>query len=178
MAQETEDRLREMAKSYDEDLEAVVVAGTMYRIDGNNVVIDDIDEWKQKEWEKQKAKFLSEHPFTDPDDLESYENEEEYVTDNIGEADDIDEPDEQVSLDEYLNDQSLGDVRFEVSSDMELHGGKILLACGGPTFWLHDDEICGYWGSDEYSRSLSGDVKSALWSWFEEQWGMARDSRG
>ena len=177
MAQETDDRLREMAKSYDDDLEAVV-AGKMYRVDGDNVVIEDIDEWKQKEWEKQKAEFLSEHPFTDPDDLESYENEEEYVVDNIGRADDVNEPDEQVSLDEYLNDQGLGDVRFEVNSDLELQGGKILLACGGPTFWLHDDEICGYWGGESCSRPLSGDVKSELWSWFEEQWGMARDSRG
>lgn len=177
MAHETDDRLREMAESYDDDLEAVV-AGKMYRVDGDHVVIEDIDEWKQEEWKRQKDKFLSEHPFTDPDDLECYENEEKYVIDNIGEAEDVDEPDEQVSLDEYLNDQGLGDVRFEVGSDMDLHGGKILLAYGGPTFWLHDNEICGYWGCESYSRSLSSNVKSALWSWFEEQWEMARDSKG
>ena len=169
-----DNELKEIVRSYANDIEAAA-DGTLYKVNGEPTIIDDMDEWKQSEWENLKAEFLKEHPFTDPNDKETYESEDEYVTDNIGEVDDIDEP-EQMSITEYINDNSLGDIRFEVDGKMELYGGKVLLASGGPTVWLHDDEIRGYWGSDTETWSLCSDAREALMEFFQEEWGMVRDS--
>ena len=169
-----DNELKEIVRSYASDIEAAA-DGTLYKVNGEPTIIDDIDEWKQSEWENLKAKFLKEHPFTDPDDKETYESEDEYVIDNIGEVDDIDEP-EQMSITDYINDNSLGDIRFEVDSRMELYGGKVLLAFGGPTIWLHDDEIRGYWGCDTETWSLCSDAREALMEFFQDEWGRVRDS--
>ena len=75
-----------------------------------------------------------------------------------------------------VNDNSLGDIRFEVDRNMECCGGKVLLAFGGPNVWLHDDEICGYWGGDTETWSLCSDARDALMEFFQEEWGMVRDS--
>ena len=165
--------LQEIVRSYANDIEAAA-DGTLYKVNGEPTIID-IDDWKQNEWEREKTEFLKEHPFTDPEDKETYESEDEYVIDNIGEADDIDEP-EQMSITDYINDNSLGDIRFEVDGKMELYGGKVLLALGGPTVWLHDDEIRGYWGCDTETWSLCSDAREALIEFFQNEWGMVRDS--
>ena len=91
------------------------------------------------------------------------------MEDEIGTADDIDEPDE-VSLCEYIDKRSLEDVRFEVTSDKELCEGKVLFCYGGPTVWVADDEVRGYWGSSTVEMSLNSETRSELWDWFEEQW--------
>ena len=169
-----DEELKELVRSYAHDIEAAA-DGTLYKVNGEPTVIDDIDDWKQNEWERKKTEFLKKHPFTDPEDKEAYESEDEYVTDNIGEVDDIDEP-EQMSMTDYINDNSLGDIRFEVDSKMELYGGKVLLAFGGPNVWLHDDEIRGYWGGDTETWSLCSDARDALMEFFQEEWGMVRDS--
>lgn len=171
-----DEELKNMVRSYASDIEAAA-DGTLYLVDGEPTVIDDgIDDWKEKKWNRLKAEFLAEHPFGEyPDDLESYKDEEEYVTDNIGDVDDIDEP-EQVSVLDYINRHSLGDVRFEVDGKMELYGGKVLLAYGGPTIWLADDEIRGYWGSDTETWSLCSDTRDALMEFFQEEWDMLRDA--
>ena len=166
--------LKEIVRSYAHDIEAAA-DGTLYKVNGEPTVIDDIDDWKQKEWDRQKAEFLKEHPFTDPEGKETYGSEDEYVTDNIGDADDIDVP-EQMSVMDYVNDNSLGDVRFEVDGKMELYGGKVLLAYGGPNVWLHDDEIRGYWGGDAETWSLCSGARDALMEFFQEEWNMVRDS--
>ena len=166
--------LKEIVHSYAHDIEAAA-DGTLYKVNGEPTIIDDMDDWKQNEWERLKDEFLKEHPFTDPEDKETYESEDEYVIDNIGEVDDIDEP-EQMSITDYINDNSLGDIRFEVDGKMELYGGKVLLAFGGPTIWLHDDEIRGYWGGDTETWSLCSDAQDALMEFFQEEWGMVRDS--
>lgn len=169
-----DNELKEIVHSYAHDIEAAA-DGTLYKVNGEPTIIDDMDEWKQSEWENLKAEFLKEHPFTDPEDKEAYESEDKYVTDNIGEVDDIDEP-EQMSITDYINDNSLGDIRFEVDGRMELYGGKVLLAYGGPNVWLHDDEIRGYWGCDTETWSLCSDAREALMEFFQNEWGMVRDS--
>ena len=169
-----DNELKEIVRSYAHDIEAAA-DGTLYKVNGEPTIIDDMDKWKQSEWENLKAEFLKKHPFADHNDKEAYESEDECVTDNIGEVDDIDEP-EQMSIIEYINDNSLGDIRFEVDGKMELYGGKVLLAFGGPTVWLHDDEIRGYWGCSTETWSLCSDARDALMEFFQEEWGMVRDS--
>ena len=169
-----DEELRRMVREYALDIEAAA-GGTLYKVDGEPTVIDDMDAWKRNAWEHKKAEFLREHPFADPEDKETYGSEDEYVTDNIGEADDIDDP-EQMSVMDYVNDNSLGDVRFEVDGKMECCGGKVLLAFGGPNVWLHDDEIRGYWGGDTATWSLCSDARDALMEFFQEEWNMVRDS--
>ena len=169
-----DEELKEMVRSCAHDIEAVA-DGTLYKVNGEPTVIDDLDDWKQEEWERKKTEFLREHPFTDPEDKETYESEEEYAADNIGDVDDIDVP-EQMSVMDYINDNSLGDVRFEVDGKMECCGGKVLLAFGGPNVWLHDDEICGYWGGDTETWSLCSDARGAIMEFFQNEWGMVRDS--
>lgn len=168
-----DNELKEIVHSYAHDIEAAA-DGTLYKVNGEPMIIDDMDEWKQSEWEDLKAEFLKKHPFTEPNDKEVYESEDEYVIDNIGEVDDIDEP-EQMSITDYINDNSLGDIRFEVDGKMELYGGKVLLAFGGPNIWLHDDEIRGYWGGDTETWSLCSNARDALMEFFQEEWGMVRD---
>ena len=169
-----DNELKEIVHSYAHDIEAAA-DGTLYKVNGEPTIIDDMDEWKQSEWERLKDEVLKEHPVTNPNDKEAYESEDEYVTDNIGEVDDIDEP-EQMSITDYINDNSLGDIRFEVDGRMELYGGKVLLAYGGPNVWLHDDEIRGYWGCDTETWSLCSDAREALMEFFQNEWGMVRDS--
>lgn len=169
-----DNELKEMVHSYARDIEAAA-DGTLYKVNGNPTIIDDIDDWKQEEWERLKAEFLRKNPFTDPDDKKSYETEDEYVTDNIGEVDDIDEP-EQMSLVDYINDNSLGDIRFEVDNHMECLGGQILLAFGGPNIWLHYDEVRGYWGGDSETWFLRSDARDALMEFFQEEWEAVRGS--
>ena len=163
-----DERLKETVRSYALDVEAAA-GGTLYKVNGELTVIDDMDKWKRSEWENLRTGFLKKHPFGDPEDRETYESEDEYVTDNIGEADDIDEP-EQMSMADYISDNSLGDIRFEVDGKMELYGGKVLLAAGGPTVWLHDDEIRGYWGGDTETWGLRSDARDALMEFFREEW--------
>ena len=73
-----DNELKEIVRSYALDIEAAA-DGTLYKVNGEPTIIDDMDEWKQSEWENLKAKFLKEHPFTDPEDKEAYESEDEFV---------------------------------------------------------------------------------------------------
>ena len=170
-----DEELKEMVRSYALDIEAAA-DGTLYKVNGEPTVIDDIDDWKQNEWERKKTEFLREHPFTDPDDKKAYGSEDEYVIDSIGDDYDIDDP-EQMSVTDYINDNSLGDIRFEVDRNMECCGGKVLLAYGGPNVWLHNDEICGYWGGDTETWSLCSDARDALMEFFQEEWEMVSGLR-
>ena len=169
-----DESLHAQVKSIVDELEAAA-SGSLYEIDGNYVVIDDMDEWKAAEYEKLKQGFEADHPrssFKLEDNV--YSSYDEWMEDEIGTADDIDDPDE-VSIGEYIDEQSLGDVRFEVDSSKELCGGKVLFAFGGPNIWVADDEVRGYWGSSRVEMSLDSETRSALRSWFEEQWDVAKD---
>ena len=170
-----DEKLKNLVRSYALDIEAAA-GGTLYKVNGEPTVIDDIDDWKQEEWERKKTEFLREHPFTDPDDQKAYGSEDEYVIDRIGDDYDIDDP-EQMSVTDYINDNSLGDIRFEVDRNMECCGGKVLLAYGGPNVWLHNDEICGYWGGDTETWSLCSGARDALMEFFQEEWEMVSGLR-
>lgn len=172
MADTIDEELHAQVKSIVDELEAAA-SGSLYEIDGNCVVIDDMDEWKEAEYKKKADEFIESHDGTWTANL--YDSFDEFMKDEIGTADDIDDPDE-VSLSEYIEKQSLGDVRVEISlSDRSLVGGKVLFCFGGPNIWVADDEVRGYWGSSRVEMSLDSETRSALWGWFEEQWDMAKE---
>lgn len=130
---DTASELHSMVLSVVNELEAAA-SGSLYDVNGNFEVIDDLDEWKEAEYAKLKEAYEHDHPraeFKRVEDDGMYETYEEQMMDEIGTADDIDEPDE-VSLSEYLEKQSLGDVRYEVDSSKQLLGGKVLFTYGGP----------------------------------------------
>lgn len=173
MSCEIDDSLHAQVKLIVDELEAAV-SGSLYEIDGNHVVIDDMDEWKKEQYEKEAGNFRKEHPERDFNDcadeaFKSYGSYAEYMEAEIGTVDDVDDPDE-VSLDEYIEDSALGDVRFEVDSSKTLLGGKVLFCCGGPTVWVADDEVRGYWGASRCEMPLDSETRSALFSWFSEMW--------
>lgn len=161
-----DDDLHAMVGSIVDELEAAV-SGSLYKVDGELVVIDDLDAWRKEQYEKLAEGFRKAHP-EDSLDPEAYGSYEEWMEAEIGVAEDVDEPD-RVSLREYI-DGSLGDVRFEVTSDKTLCGGKVLFCYGGPNIWVADDEVRGYWGSSTVKIPLDSDTRSELWDWFENQW--------
>lgn len=159
--------LHEMVQSFVEELEAAV-SGSLYDVDGEFKIIDDLDEWKKEQYEKMAEEFRKKNP-EDSYDHEVYDSYEEWMEEEIGTANDIDEPDE-VFLHDYIHKQSLGDVRFEVYEDKTLCSGRVLFCYGGPTIWVSDDEVRGYWGSSTAEIPLDSPTSSALWDWFENKW--------
>ena len=175
MANSTDEELHAMVKGIVDELEATV-SGSLYDVDGDETVIEDMDEWKEAEYGKLKKGFEADHPrseFKLEDNV--YSSYDEWMEDEIGTVDDVDEPDE-VSLGEYIDRRSLGDVRFEVDSRKGLTGGRVIFTYGGPNIWVHDDEVCGYWGSSQCTMSLDTRTCRAIWDWFEEQWDAVKDS--
>ena len=163
--------LHETVRSIVDELEAVA-SGSLYRVDGNYVAIDDIDAWKEERYGKMAEGFRKGHP-EDSLDTKAYGSYEEWMEDEIGTADDVDEPD-QVSLSKYIDRQSLGDVRFEVDMSKKLLGGRVLFCYGGPNVWVADDAVRGYWGSSRVEMSLDPGTRLALFDLFQEQWDMAK----
>ena len=174
MASDIASELNSMVQNIVDELEAAV-SGSLYDVDGNATVIDDMDEWKKAEYEKLKQGFEADHPRSDFKLEDSiYESYEEYMEDEIGTADDIDEPD-PISLDEYFRSHNEPlDLYFEVDMQKNLNGGRMQVTAGGPSIWIADDEVRGYWGSTRVEISLDSDMKSAMWDWFEEQWETAK----
>ena len=174
MASDINTELNSMVQNIVDELEAAV-SGSLYDVDGNATVIDDMDEWKKAEYEKLKQGFEADHPrseFKLEDNI--YESYEEYMEDEIGVADDIDEPD-PISLDEYFRSHNEPlDLYFEVDAQKNLNGGRMQVTAGGPSIWIADDEVRGYWGSTRVEISLDSETKSAMWDWFEEQWDMVK----
>lgn len=161
--------LHEQVASIVDELEAAV-SGSLYKVDGEYVVIDDLDAWKKERYEKEAEEFRKEHPEDSFDPEESgFDAYGEWMEDEVGTVDDVDEPD-RVSLCEYIERQSLGDVRFEVTSDKSLCGGRVLFCYGGPTVWVADDEVRGYWGPSTVEMPLDSGTRSELWGWFEDRW--------
>lgn len=179
MAHSTDDELSTMVDGIVDELEAAV-SGTLYDVDDNETVIEDIDEWKQEQYDIKVAKFKNEHPesefgknYDEWRENYGYDCYRDYLEDEIGTVDDIEEPD-KLSLSDYIEKRSLDDVRFEVDTGKNLSGGRILFTYGGPNIWVHDDMVCGYWGSYQCTTPLNSDTRSALWEWFEEQWNAIR----
>ena len=174
MASDISTELRSMVQNIVDELEAAV-SGSLYEVDGSATVIDDMDEWKKAEYEKLKKGFEADHPrssFKLEDNI--YESYEEWMEDEIGTADDIDEPD-PISLDEYFRSHNEPlDVYFEVDMQKNLNGGRMQVTAGGPSIWIADDEVRGYWGSSQETVALDSETKSAMWDWFEGQWDMVK----
>lgn len=169
MSRGTDDDLHTMVSSIVDELEAAV-SGSLYGVDGDYIVIDDLGEWKQEKYGKMTEEFRKEHPEDSFDPEESgFDTYVEWMEDELGVADDVDEP-EKASLYEYISERSLGDMRFEVDSSKTLIGGKVLFCYGGPNIWVTDDEVRGYWGSSTVEMPLDSDTRSELWDWFENQW--------
>ena len=174
MASDIDEDLHRMVKGIVDDLEAAV-SGSLYDIDGECVIINDADDWKAEQYKKIVDEFKEEHPKSSFDYKEAgFDTYEEWMEFEIGTVDDIDMPD-GVSLSEYVDNRSLGDVRFEVDSSKELQGGKVLFCCGGPNIWVADDEVRGYWGSSTVEMSLDSDTRSALYDWFREMWDIIKE---
>lgn len=171
MSGTVDESLHAQVKSIVDDLEAAA-SGSLYEVDGDCVVIDDMDGWREEQYEKEAERFRREHPESDLD-KDLYDSYREWMEDEIGTAEDVDEPDE-VSLSEYIDRQSLGDVRFEVDSSMDLLGGKVLFAFGGPNIWVADDEVRGYWGASRVEMSLDSMTRDAMRGWLEDQWGVVK----
>ena len=164
---DSNEQLRSTCNGICDELEAAVDGRLYY--DGSNYIMD-LDDWKAKEYLKKLEKFKKENPKEkfDPEET-GYDTYDEWIQDEVGTVDDVDDPD-NVSLSEYIEQQSLGDVRYEVDSSKELSGGKILFCYGGPTVWVHDDCVCGYWGGGSYEVPLNSDCRSALYDYLNENW--------
>lgn len=174
MAETTDEYLHRVVLGTVHDLEAAA-SGTLYKTENSDyLIIDDLDEWKEKQYKKKAEKFRKEHPERDfndcaDDPFEEYDSYEEYMEDEIGTADDIEEP-EQVSLSEYIDNESLGDTVFEVNQSKEFQGARTLVACGGPTIWITDESVRGYWSSERIEMPLDSATAGELYAIFEEQW--------
>ena len=81
-----------------------------------------------------------------------------------------DEMPEQATVNDVIEKRGLGDTRFEVDSKKELCGGKTLFTFGGPNIWVHDDMVCGYWGSARVEMSFNPETKTAMFDWFNGRW--------
>lgn len=85
-------------------------------------------------------------------------------------VDDGEDDPEQVTVADVIEKRGLGDTRFEVDSAKELCGGKTLFAFGGPNIWVHDNMVCGYWGSAKVEMTFNSETRSAMFDWFKEYW--------
>lgn len=81
-----------------------------------------------------------------------------------------DEMPEQATVADVIEKRGLGDTRFEVDSKKELCGGKTLFTFGGPNIWVHDDRVCGYWGSARVEMSFNSETRTAMFDWFDDRW--------
>ena len=81
-----------------------------------------------------------------------------------------DEMPEQATVADVIEKRGLGDTRFEVDSKKELCGGKTLFTFGGPNIWVHDDTVCGYWGSARVEMSFNPETRTAMFDWFNDRW--------
>ncbi len=86
-----------------------------------------------------------------------------------------DEP-QAVSIARILEEDSLGDLHFEVNQRGEIYGGKTVVGYGGPNVWIASDEVCGYWGASEERRRLSPKARDEVMEWFEDQWNCAKSA--
>ena len=73
-------------------------------------------------------------------------------------------------LGDWMNENSLGDIRIETNLKREFLGGKVLIAYGGPNIWLSTNEINAYWGNAEVSLALPSSVRDMLYDWFKDMW--------
>ncbi len=176
---DTENRLWQIVKITGDEIEAAV-AGNLYKIDGERVIIHDLEVWRREKWDAAREEFLIVHPELrglSEDELDDRFGGE--IGETVGEwvscLDDIDDP-EQVSVSDLLSEESLGDLRFEVNQRGEMLGARTIVAYGGPNVWVSDENVHGYWGGDERVYNFNEETRSELYDIFEEYWECARRS--
>lgn len=101
-----------------------------------------------------------------------YRNDGDFTTiDDMDEyLESHDEMPEQATVADVVEKRGLGDTRFEVDSKKELCGGRTLFTFGGPNIWVHDDMVCGYWGSARVEMSFNSETRTAMFDWFDDRW--------
>lgn len=59
---------------------------------------------------------------------------------------------------------------FVIDRTGELHGVRLMVACGGPNVWVdtYNQEVVSYWGSDTERYPLSSSTSEAINDWARE----------
>ena len=71
---------------------------------------------------------------------------------------------------DFLEINALDDTRYEINADGSFHGGKILLAYGGPNIWLYDDKVVGSWGGEMEEWHLTSDASAIVYDFLKEEY--------
>ena len=141
--------------------------GELYLVDGRYEKIEYLEGWKEDKRKEKEEEFRKLHPKDKFDKEKTGCNTyEEWMNEEIEE---IENP-EEVSMSDYMERESLGDIRFEVDTNKEIHGGRALVGYGGPNIWITDDEVQGYWGSTTVKVMLDSKTRSEIMDWFGEMW--------
>ena len=139
--------------------------GELYLVEGEYEKIEYLEGWK----EDKRKEFMKLHPEDKFDKEETgCDTYEEWMNEEIGEIEEI--GDQEMSVYDYLEKESLGDIRFEVDTDKEIHGRRILLGYGGPNIWVTADEVQGYWGSATVKVMLDSRTRSEIMDYLGEMW--------
>ena len=98
--------------------------------------------------------------YTDDDPYEIQYLEEGYF--------EIPEDAEQAGFGEYF-DETYNE-HFVIDRTGELHGVRLMVACGGPNVWVdtYNREVVSYWGSDTERYPLSSSTSEAINDWARE----------
>jgi hypothetical protein len=128
--------LKDVAKQLDD-----AANGRLFRVDGERVVIEDIDE------------YMEAHGIEDGEELEL------------------------VTVANILDEDSLGDIRWEVNNKGEMFSGRVCTGFGGPNIYITDCEARGYWGfGGPVVVDLSDKASDDAWNYFADAWECAKCS--
>ena len=144
--------------------------GELYLVEGEYEKIEYLEGWKEDKRKEKEEEFRKLHPEDKFDKEETgCDTYEEWMNEEIGEIEEIGDQ-EEMSVSDYLEKESLGDIRFEVDTDKEIHGGRVLVGYGGPNIWITEGEVQGYWGSKTVKVMLDSDTRSAIMDYLGEMW--------
>lgn len=161
----TEDLLRETVREVAMEIEAAV-DGDLYELEnGEFEIISDMEDWKKVQYAVKRHDFLASHSEKELD-KELYCDVEEWLEDEIGTADDVEEP-EQVGVSEAIEKRALSVEHWKINSSGECVGGEILVCYGGPSVWITEDGVFGAWGTDR-TEWRSREVGDAVLEYLKE----------
>ena len=144
--------------------------GELYLVDGRYEKIEDLEGWKEDKRKEKEEEFRKLHPEDTFDKEETgCDTYEEWMNEEIGEMEEIGDQ-EEMSVSNYLERESLGDIRFEVDMNKEIHRGRVLVGYGGPNIWITEDEVQGYWGSSTVKVMLDSRTRSEIMDYLGEMW--------
>lgn len=151
--------------------------GELYLVEGEYEKIEYLEGWKEDKQKEKEEEFRKLHPEDKFNKEETgCDTYEEWMNEEIGGLEGGIEYLEEVSMSDYLERESLGDIRFEVDTDKEIHGGRILVGYGGPNIWITEDEVQGYWGSTTVKVMLDSNTRSAIMEYLGEMWDAIKQS--